>query len=907
VQIERDPTGEGSRVNIRGLGSNFAVLTMNGAQLQTASDNSVGFVNDGRGSSLDLFPTELFNSLTVSKSPVASQLEGGISGSVELRPIRPFDTPGFQLNWQAKGLYDEVAKETSPRAGVFVSNTWDETSIGRFGVLVGAAYADKEYRSDTFNTVGFTTFNLQARCPSGQPGCNSLAFAGNATNPSYGYGGGASLPATVPTGTGFGLTDAAPLTVCGPGGTSGLSCNDLSNIVMPRLGRAEVVAGSRERISGLVTAQWQPSDALLFNLDLIYAESQNDFFQHDLMLAVRSTNNNVPINVQANDRNVLTHATFANAQLLSENRPYSTEADFVDVTLGMDYQLTERLKIRSSVTFDDSSQDQSANTVLLRSPLGKGYALDLDLDPGALTPRLTPNFDPNDPALGWQWDTLRVQPNRRSVKQKDAQLHVEWGDANDFRIAGGVQYTDFDREIVSWDVSSCATNAANGTCGGTSTVASQFPGALAAIPNAQLGNYMKKWNFGGLYGSSDFDVGLASGWAIPDFKKMGEVINFNYFENDLDPATRLNTLNPRSVDETTKALYVQVDGSLELLSKPVRYNAGVRALETDQEVAGIVDDPTLGRGVQFFDNSYREYLPSANVAVDLTDSIVFRLSGGRTMTRPNPGDLAPANTLSVSGDTLTRGNPQLEPYFAKQLDVGLEWYISPRNTVSMNLWQKKIEGFTSIFRTRERFDSLNIVFANLIPATQQGLIILGNGDPNAALVNVDQRQNTPQVITLRGLELTLNQPLDFVLEGLGFTANFTRITQTSDGAAQGLRGTRQSSGSVVTGLSPNTYNFIAYFERESFSSRVSYNYRDPFTTFLGPQNNFEGDGVSAKSQYLDASVSWRLPWIRSVSVSLEAQNLLNEIQYQTLDGQSDLPFQAYAPGRTFVLGVSGRL
>lgn len=910
IQIERDASGEGTRVNIRGLGSQFAILSMNGAQLQTASDNSIGFINDGRGSSLDLFPTELFRSLTISKTPLASQIEGGIAGNVELQPIRPFDNdnPGLQINWQVKGIYQDVTEDTSPRAGVFASDTWD-TSMGRFGLLVGVAHAEKEYRSDTFNTVGFTTFGLGSRCPATQPGCNSLSFTGNSSNPAYGYGGGASIPATVPTGMGFGYTDGSPLTVCGPGdtpgGTSGMSCNQLSHVVVPRLARAETVAGKRERTAGLITGQWQPFDALTFNLDLMYAESQNDFAQHDLKIMLRSTNNNVPFDVQANDKNILTHATFANAQLLSENRPFSSDADFFDSTLGMNYQVNDWAKIRGSITYNDSSQDQSANTVLLRTPLGRGYAVTYDLQPGALTPTLSTNFDPSDPNLGWQWDTLRVQPHTRNVKQEDAQLHAELGDA-DFMISTGVQFTEFNREILTWDVSSCATNAINGRCSATSTVASEYPGALAVIPNSQLGNYMTSWPYGQLYRNSDFDVGLNNGWAVPDYDAMASVINIDYFEHQIDPATRLNSYNPRRVDEKTKAIYVQVDGTSQFLSKDVMFNAGVRALETDQRVSGIVSDPTLGRGVQHFGNKYVEYLPSFNVAVDLTDALVFRLAGGRTMTRPNPGDLAPAFSLSLSGDTLTLGNPALKPYFSNQVDVGLEWYISRRNTVAVNFWQKQIDGFTSIYRTTQRFDTLGINFNNLSQITQDGLTVLGGGDPNAALVSVSQRQNTPETVMLEGLELSLLQPLDFLVEGLGFTANYTRINQSSKNAPAATSGTRENLGSAVTGLSPNTYNLSVYFERAGFSSRLSYNYRDPYVSFLGPQNNIEGNGVVSESEYLDASLSYRLPWFGNVSVSFEAQNLLNEIQLTTIDGDPDLPYGAYAPGRTFVMGLSGR-
>jgi TonB-dependent receptor len=516
---------------------------------------------------------------------------------------------------------------------------------------------------------------------------------------------------------------------------------------------------------------------------------------------------------------------------------------------------------------------------------------------------LSTNFDANDPNLGWQWDTMRVQPHRRYVKQKDAQFHVEIGDAENFMVSSGVQYTDFQRQILTWDVSACATNAISGRCSATSTVASDYPGALAAIPNAQLGNYMRSWHYGRLYSNADFNVGLNNGWAIPDFDKMASVLNLDYFENDLDPATRVNSFNPRRVDEETMAGYVMLDGQVELWSRNVRYNAGVRALNTETEISGVVNDPTLGRAVQRFDNEYTKYLPSLNIAVDFADHWVFRLAAGKAMTRPNPGDLAPDFSLSLGGDTLTVGNPALAPYFSKQIDLGVEWYINEQSTVALNLWQKKIDGFTSIYRTTLRFDMLNINFNNLSQITRDGLTSLGGGDPNAAPVNVQQRQNTPETITLKGLEFTLLQPLDFLLDGLGFTANYTRIDQSSQGAPLGTSGTRQSQGSAVTGLSPNTYNLSVYFEREAFSTRLSYNQRDAFVSFLGPQNNIEGDGIASEGKYLDASLSFRL-WEQG-RISFEAQNLLNEIQLTTLDGNPDMPYGAYAPGRTFVVGLSG--
>src|SRR5699024_2848667 len=68
VQIQRDVTGEGTSVSIRGLGRDFTQITLNGSRIETASDSNIDGVSQGRGLDLVLFPTELFRQISVSKT-----------------------------------------------------------------------------------------------------------------------------------------------------------------------------------------------------------------------------------------------------------------------------------------------------------------------------------------------------------------------------------------------------------------------------------------------------------------------------------------------------------------------------------------------------------------------------------------------------------------------------------------------------------------------------------------------------------------------------------------------------------------------------------------------------------------------------------------------------------------------
>ena len=98
VIINREVTGEGLQVAIRGLGTSFTRVLLNNAPIAIASTGRTDAQSTNREVDLDLLPTELFTRLTVSKSPTAGMLEGGASGTVNMRSARPFDRPGTHIN-----------------------------------------------------------------------------------------------------------------------------------------------------------------------------------------------------------------------------------------------------------------------------------------------------------------------------------------------------------------------------------------------------------------------------------------------------------------------------------------------------------------------------------------------------------------------------------------------------------------------------------------------------------------------------------------------------------------------------------------------------------------------------------------------------------------------------------------
>jgi iron complex outermembrane receptor protein len=64
------------------------------------------------------------------------------------------------------------------------------------------------------------------------------------------------------------------------------------------------------------------------------------------------------------------------------------------------------------------------------------------------------------------------------------------------------------------------------------------------------------------------------------------------------------------------------------------------------------------------------------------------------MTRPQLPNLSPGYTsISQSNQTLTRGNPDLNPMLANNLDLSFEWYPDKETLLSAGFFQKDIKSY----------------------------------------------------------------------------------------------------------------------------------------------------------------------------------------------------------------------
>jgi TonB-dependent receptor len=887
VQLSREINGEGLNIAIRGLGTNFTKTILNGANISVASSGRTDAQNQNRELDLDLFPTELFTRLDVNKTPMASMIEGGVAGTVNMRSARPFDNPGAHLSYQLQGNYGEVSEKYSPRAAV--TGSWSNDT---FGVLVGFAGVQNKTTTTGYETIGWTNANLNdAQCGVAAIDHDSNAATAPQNICNYAIGGnGFSFASNVPALAGNGLTpneliDAAWLEQHNPGVTA----RQLGEAILPRLSRPAYVSGERNRTSGLVSLEFRPNDKMRFYGDTMYSKANRDFDRLDMNWVVRNSNFMVPVNTTVDANGVFTSGTFANSQFFLEARPYEEDVDFWNFNPGAHFDFTDNVSLDFQLNKSRSLFFRESPTVLVSTPLNSGVTVNFD-NTGGDTPIVESSFDLNDPNAGWTWNGGRVNlaNEKRLTKTDGAHVDLRFGD-DKTNIKVGAAYDEVSRGISSrnndarWEDVVCRGGLdANGDSPTVNRAPCDGLNANAAIPQARLNEYLAPGPAGFI--TVDFDKFKADS----DYQRL--------FETAPENNSSSTGAGTGGINERTRGAYLEFNGEAAFMDRPIRFNVGGRYVTTDQTIIGPV---TIGgvRQEQKLDSQYDAFLPSFNAAVNLTDDLIMRVSSSRTLTRANPSAMLPNTNFSDPGaQQATQGNPNLSPFLSTNFDLGGEWYTGAEGYVGITLFAKQVTGFTVNGTNTIPFLDLGVPFDTLSPTQQNALNI--RGGPNVALVTVTQQVNAPGQLNIQGYELIWVQPLSIVAEGLGFSANYTRVTQHAKGAGVPAQ---------AVGISPIAYNFTGYYERHGATIRLSFNNQDDQVASGLGQNAFTNGQYFNDSQgQWDLSASYEFASLpTSPQLTLNVTNLTGETQRSTFL-YDNAAYTFYDPGFSVLLGIRGK-
>ncbi|MEG3155066.1 TonB-dependent receptor [Sphingomonas sp. RB1R13] len=442
--------------------------------------------------------------------------------------------------------------------------------------------------------------------------------------------------------------------------------------------------------------------------------------------------------------------------------------------------------------------------------------------PGSDGPSFTiRNFDPANPA-NYVYRGLYEQAQVAKGKDVQARLDAEYETGIDAisKIEAGVRYVNRDADRQFGDRYSTQN-------GGS---------ALSTVP-------LEYELFAPGFRGDDMKP-FPSTWLAPTYDSIRS--NIEQLRTYAGYPSGAPPYNPREAvfaKEKSTAAYAQlsykfglVDGQVGL--RYVRTHDNLRGNQLffgpDPDGAGPLPPPAGVFREADVDRSYSDWLPNASARFKFTDKLQLRLAATKTRTRPNFRDLSPSSTIDQvpacfsqtpvqPGCTLTGGggNPFLERLKSNNYDASLEYYFGRTSFASVAAFRRDMTGFIEGGTT----DVIEPISGR--PLRLGGPINSGKGK-------------------IQGAEAQFTTFLDFGgtpdwLHAFGVQANVTYIDAKAD-FAQGIG----SPPAVVTrrllGVSKWTYNLAAFYEKNGFNFRMSYNYRTPWMTSYQPRNDFSSGG-----------------------------------------------------------------
>jgi TonB-dependent receptor len=344
--------------------------------------------------------------------------------------------------------------------------------------------------------------------------------------------------------------------------------------------------------------------------------------------------------------------------------------------------------------------------------------------------------------------------------------------------------------------------------------------------------------------------------------------------------------------------YVQAEGEI---TDGLRAVVGVRYETAKQSVV-----PINATGTQL-NNDY--WLPAATLTWNFAADQQLRISGSKTIARPQFRELAPQAFRDFESDRLFFGNPFLRDSELYNAEARYEWFFAREQRITIAGFYKWIN------RPIEQVGFYPTPDARL----QTGFTYL----PKAKLYGAE-------------LETQKYVPLDFISNGMAgkravIVANYT-FTQSSITAddtcvpnvlgGQGLGGCPQGfaqaqlqfrNGAPLTGQSDHLVNLqLGYEDRDNGTqATLLFNYASERVTNRGPSllggSGFQPDIIERPGIRLDFVARQTVDFVgKKVEIKAEARNLTGTRyqEFQTFEGGNKVLVNQYRLGRLISLGAS---
>ncbi|MCU4677242.1 TonB-dependent receptor [Catenovulum sp. 2E275] len=840
---------EGNGVIVRGL-------PQVRSELNGRSSFSAG---GGRSLSFGDVPPELLSAVNVYKSPTADQIEGGLSGTVDLITKLPFHNDGQKFAFSLEANYGDMIEEVKPAYSAMYSNTW-ETNIGKLGFLADFAFSELSTRNDSMYVRPFFAYD-------NMPG------------------------------------------------------HEGESVYVPRGADWRTMNFNRKRRGTYLAGQWQPAEN--HEITLTYFKSDYDMRWDEDAIFVSNDITQVSATADSvyNSNGVFESGRIESMgdndiQMGSDIRVSTKNSTTEDLTLSYKYS-NENWELDFAVQKIDASAKGIDSTVALS--VWVPY-IDVNLS-GSLPTISSDNEFMSDPS-NYVWDFLMDNQynNKGELNAYEANAKYFLDDSGPIKsVKTGVRFTDSNSDnfdtgynwgaVGNWIYTSGAI-VSGATPSQSQMHLNQFddffggdveqPASLYA-PNANLAA-----GFPGTYN---------------DIKDSVTYVDWFDVNGTWQPRNLMDEQWFNSQEEKTSSVYVMADYGFDT-DMPISGNFGVRYVKTENTAFGYLNYPTASIFASspeplIADYDYDNILPSFNMRVDITDDLVLRFAAAKAMARAAFTDLR--SRLDLNADlneagnakaernqdkpddekeafvpsdydlnATAQGNPELDPMLSTQFDISLEWYYEQDSNMSFALFSKDIENYQSMSTVNEMY---------------------GPTGGQQYTYRVDRLVSDGEA-KLRGAEFAVThffRELPTPFDGFGVQFNYTYMDSETD--------LRPSSTPVDTdgssygelpfiGISKNAYNLVGIYEKGDWSVRLAYNWRSKFLTSVGA-NGFngsidldQGGHVVATSDdivdtnwrlpvynddagYLDGSIRYKLN--DNLTLSLSANNLADTVTKSLVD------------------------
>lgn len=592
----------------------------------------------------------------------------------------------------------------------------------------------------------------------------------------------------------------------------------------------------RERISGILKFQYQPSDAT--DLSLFYGRFEETEDENRWEYLANADEDEPLLNATA------TTGTWS-AGRIEYGFVYQPEETTVDIlTVKGSHRFGETSRVRGVLSYSQAEVDVIRNMSKFRPGSDADGSFSYDISSGR--PRLS--FG-NPDAVN---DLSRYSSNYIRARTQDINQDLTYGEVSydwnfdrsssgfGFNIGASATLRDqsFDREYREGDVFN--------TVGCTEA-------DITDCPLATMDQFVLSTTLPGLGPDVRFalidDAAFRAAW-----EAQGEPITNDRSDNSIR--------DDYTMTEDAYALFAQgvYRGERFTVRGGLRFDTTEIEVDLFAEDEALDDDPN--DAAQYVpvsrSSEYDFVLPSLIASYDLTENIILRGAYGRTIGRPSFSDYATGESIGVpdleAGTvSISRGNPDLEPRVSDNFDVSLEYYFDDgASLLSGAVFYKDVQDM--IFVQDQIIEDFELDGALLTARVSQP-------------VNANDA-------SISGIELSLRKDFAGTLpapfDGFILNANATLL----DGEVTVINGDGEARTLDAWENQPEFIgNVQLAYEQGPFGAKVAYNYVDDY---LNDVNEESADFDIFRDARSEIDLQARYQLTGSLKLVFEVQNLTEE-------------------------------